>query len=109
MSSSNAWAEFAAVFRQTRTAFLQHENAKVELKSLMPEDAKGQSGMASAPSAQNPEPSASICSNRRLAMQCSSELDLRLASVRKAPVDLTSENCMASLRFEQIEADGSGF
>jgi hypothetical protein len=26
--------------RQTRTAFLQHENAKVELKSLMPEDAK---------------------------------------------------------------------
>jgi predicted phage-related endonuclease len=40
MSSSNAWAEFAAVFRQTRTAFLQHENAKVELKSLTPEDAK---------------------------------------------------------------------
>jgi predicted phage-related endonuclease len=40
MSSSNAWGEFAAVFRQTRTAFLQHENAKVELKSLMPEDAK---------------------------------------------------------------------
>jgi predicted phage-related endonuclease len=39
MSSSNAWAEFAAVFRQTRTAFLQHENAKVELKSLVPEDA----------------------------------------------------------------------
>jgi predicted phage-related endonuclease len=40
MSSSNAWAEFAAVFRQTRMAFLQHENAKVELKSLVPEDAK---------------------------------------------------------------------
>ena len=40
MSSSNTWAEFAAVFRQTRTPFLQHENAKVELKSLMPEDAK---------------------------------------------------------------------
>ncbi len=40
MSSSNAWTEFAAVFRQTRTAFLQHENAKIELKSLMPEDAK---------------------------------------------------------------------
>jgi hypothetical protein len=40
MSSSNVWAEFAAVFRQTRTAFLQHENAKVELKSLVPEDAK---------------------------------------------------------------------
>ena len=40
MSSSNAWAEFTAVFRQTRTAFLQHENAKSELKGLMPEDAK---------------------------------------------------------------------
>jgi predicted phage-related endonuclease len=44
MSSSNAWAEFAAVFRQTRTAFLQHGDAKVELKSLMPEDAKEASG-----------------------------------------------------------------
>jgi YqaJ-like viral recombinase domain len=44
MSSSNAWGEFAAVFRQTRTAFLQHENAKAELKSLMPEDAKAAIG-----------------------------------------------------------------
>ena len=40
MSGSNAWAEFAAQFCQTRPAFLQHENAKAELKSLMPEDAK---------------------------------------------------------------------
>jgi hypothetical protein len=40
MSSSNSWAEFAGLFRQTRTAFLQHENAKTELKGLMPEDAK---------------------------------------------------------------------
>jgi hypothetical protein len=40
MSSSNAWAEFAALFRETRPAFLQHENAKTELKCLMPEDAK---------------------------------------------------------------------
>jgi hypothetical protein len=40
MSSSNSWAEFAEIFRQTRTAFLQHENAKTELKGLMPEDAK---------------------------------------------------------------------
>jgi predicted phage-related endonuclease len=44
MGSSNAWAEFAAVFRQTRPAFLQHENAKAELKSLMPEDAKEAAG-----------------------------------------------------------------
>ena len=40
MSSSNAWAEFAAQFRETRAAFLKHENAKADLKSLMPEDAK---------------------------------------------------------------------
>src|SRR5258708_14400194 len=40
MSSSNAWAEFAGIFRQSRPAFLQHENAKAELKGLMPEDAK---------------------------------------------------------------------
>ena len=40
MSSSNAWAEFASVFRRTREAYLEHEKAKTELKSLMPEDAK---------------------------------------------------------------------
>jgi len=40
MSASNAWAEFANVFRNTREAFLEHERSKAELKSLMPEDAK---------------------------------------------------------------------
>jgi predicted phage-related endonuclease len=40
MSSSNSWAEFAALFRNTRGAFLDHERAKTELKTLMPEDAK---------------------------------------------------------------------
>ena len=40
MTASNTWAEFAALFRETRTAFLQHESAKAELKGLMPEDAK---------------------------------------------------------------------
>ena len=40
MSASNSWAEFAAVFRSTRSAFLEHENAKTELKGLIPEDAK---------------------------------------------------------------------
>jgi predicted phage-related endonuclease len=40
MSSSNSWAEFAALFRNTREAFLDHERAKSELKALMPEDAK---------------------------------------------------------------------
>src|SRR6201987_1317921 len=40
MSSSNSWAEFAALFRNTREALLNHERAKNELKALMPEDAK---------------------------------------------------------------------
>jgi predicted phage-related endonuclease len=40
MSASNAWAEFAGMFCRTRSAFLEHETAKAELKGLMPEDAK---------------------------------------------------------------------
>jgi predicted phage-related endonuclease len=40
MSSSNSWAEFAALFRNTRDASVDHERAKTELKALMPEDAK---------------------------------------------------------------------
>jgi len=40
MTASNAWAEFAAVFRATRQAFLDHEKSKAELKGLVPEDAK---------------------------------------------------------------------
>ena len=40
MTSSNSWAEFAALFCTTREAFLEHERAKCELKALMPEDAK---------------------------------------------------------------------
>jgi hypothetical protein len=40
MSSSNAWAEFSNIFRHTREDHLKHENAKAELKGLMPEDAK---------------------------------------------------------------------
>jgi predicted phage-related endonuclease len=40
MSASNSWAGFAALFRNTREAFLDHERAKSELKALMPEDAK---------------------------------------------------------------------
>ena len=40
MSTSNSWAEFAGIYRSTRSAFLEHERAKVELKALVPEDAK---------------------------------------------------------------------
>jgi predicted phage-related endonuclease len=40
MSCSNSWAEFAALYRETRVAYVAHEKAKAELKSLLPEDAK---------------------------------------------------------------------
>ena len=40
MSSSNSWAELAGLFCNTRSAYLEHERAKGELKILMPEDAK---------------------------------------------------------------------
>jgi predicted phage-related endonuclease len=40
MSMSNAWAELAATYRRSRPAYLEHEDAKVELKKLVPEDAR---------------------------------------------------------------------
>jgi predicted phage-related endonuclease len=40
MGASNSWAELAAIFRNTRQAFVDHEKSKTELKGLMPEDAK---------------------------------------------------------------------
>jgi hypothetical protein len=40
MSASNSWAEFAAAYRASRPAYLEHESAKAEKKKLMPEDAK---------------------------------------------------------------------
>jgi len=40
ISASNAWAEFATSFARTHPAFLEHERAKAELKSLVPEDAQ---------------------------------------------------------------------
>ena len=40
MSASNSWAEFAASFRRTRPAFIEHEAAKADLKKLVPDDAK---------------------------------------------------------------------
>ena len=40
MSTSNAWAEFAQIFARTQPAYLEHEKAKAELKTLIPEDAQ---------------------------------------------------------------------
>jgi hypothetical protein len=44
MSGSNAWAEFANLYRLTRPAVLDHDRAKTELKALVPEDAKEAAG-----------------------------------------------------------------
>jgi predicted phage-related endonuclease len=44
MSGSNAWAEFANLYRLTRPAALDHDRAKAELKALVPEEAKEASG-----------------------------------------------------------------
>jgi predicted phage-related endonuclease len=44
MSASNSWAEFAAVYRRTKPAFQEHEEAKADLKKLVPEDAKEATG-----------------------------------------------------------------
>jgi predicted phage-related endonuclease len=44
MAASNAWAEYAAIFAQTRVAHLEHETAKAELKLLLPDDAKSAFG-----------------------------------------------------------------
>jgi hypothetical protein len=44
MSSSNAWAELAAVFIRTRPAHHEHEAAKTELRSLVPADARQATG-----------------------------------------------------------------
>ncbi len=44
MSGSNTWAEFANLYRLTRSAALDHDRAKTELKALVPEDAREASG-----------------------------------------------------------------
>ena len=44
MSGSNAWAEFANLYRLTRQAALDNDRAKAELKALLPEDAREASG-----------------------------------------------------------------
>src|SRR6266446_5685232 len=58
-------------------------------------------GMASAPSARNPAPSASICSNWRPAMQCASEsIGAIAAALAKAQVELTNpeKSLVATIR-----------
>jgi len=44
LTGSNAWAEFANLYRVTRAAAIDHDRAKTELKALVPEDAREASG-----------------------------------------------------------------
>jgi predicted phage-related endonuclease len=44
MGGSNAWAEFANLYRLTRVAAIDHDRAKAELEALVPEDAREASG-----------------------------------------------------------------
>jgi hypothetical protein len=44
MSGSNARAEFANLYRLTRSAALDHDRAKAELKALVPDDVREASG-----------------------------------------------------------------
>ena len=44
MSGSNAWAEFANLYRVTRDAAVEHDRAKAELKALVPDDTREASG-----------------------------------------------------------------
>jgi hypothetical protein len=82
MSGSNAWAEFASLYRATRTAALDHDRAKTELKAFVPEDAKEASGRGVR--AKRSTPSALRRWRRRSGTQRSSESIGALAAAGKA-------------------------
>ena len=92
MSTSNSWAEFADIFRSTRSAFLEHEKAKTELKSLMPEDAKEAIGHGvRAKRSKIRRRLASICSRKRPVMQrCSESIGTIAAALAKAQAEITN-------------------
>src|ERR1700730_6629629 len=89
MNASNSWAEFAALFCETREAHADHERAKSELKGLMPEDAKEAMGHGIRAKPQNQARSVSIWSRWRLAMHRSSESVAAIATaLAKAQTEL---------------------
>jgi predicted phage-related endonuclease len=56
MTAPNAWAEFAAIFVRPREAHQEHERAKGELRSLMPEDEQQALGYVINPKIRNAVP-----------------------------------------------------
>ena len=91
MSSSNAWSEFAAVFLRTRSAHLEHEAAKAELKSLVPADAQQAFGHGIKAKRSKSGAISSISSVRRPKMQRASEsIGALAAALAKAQTLLTN-------------------
>jgi hypothetical protein len=85
----NARAEFANLYRLTRTAALDHDRAKSELKALVPEDAKEASGCG--PSGQSPARSVSRCWIWRPTMQrASTSVGALAAALAKAQAEIAN-------------------
>ena len=101
MSASNAWAEFATSFARTHPAFLEHERAKAELKSLVPEDAQQAIGHGVRAKRSKSGPSRLSSSRTRIAMQQSSgSIGSLAAALARAQVELINpeKSMVASIR-----------
>ena len=112
MSTSNAWGEFADVFIRTREAHLEHERAKAELKSLMPEDAQQAIGHGIRAKRSKSARSASI-SPCRGAEPCSglAKIGTFAAALAKAQVELINpeKSMVATIRRTVRVADSTLF
>ena len=92
MSGSNAWAEFANLYRLTRPAALDHERAKAELKKpwyrRMP---RRPQGTGCGPNDRSRGRSALTCSVRRPVMQRSSDkIGALAAALAKAQAEIAN-------------------
>jgi hypothetical protein len=56
MSGSNAWTEFANLYRVTRAAAMEHDRAKAELKALSPIQMCQRQGVRMFPKSRAPMP-----------------------------------------------------
>jgi hypothetical protein len=91
MSASNSWAEFAGLFSATRSAFLDHERAKAELKALIPEDAKEAAGHGvRAKRSKSGAVSFDLRRGRRAMQRSSETIGAIAAALAKAQAELTN-------------------
>ena len=109
MTASNAWAEFAAIFSRTRAAHLEHEQAKAELKGLMPEDAKEAvgHGIRARRSKSGAVSFDLLAPSRRRAMQRSSPSIAALATaLAKAQIELANPEKSLTGKIEPQNGEG---